>query len=372
MEAVGLLAGGIAHDFNNLLSVILSYSSLAIDDLQSNDPVRADLEEVVRAGQRAVELTQQLLAFSRKQMLQPKVVDLNQILTGMEKMLRRLLGEGIDLTLLTSSGLGNVHADPGQIEQVIMNLAVNARDAAPGGKVSIETANVILDAEYALDHPGVTAGRYVMMAVSDTGVGMDKVTQERVFEPFFTTKERGKGTGLGLSSVFGIVRQSGGHIGLCSEPGRGTTFKVYLPRTDRTAKTTSSPPPSNATLRGSETILLVEDEDQVRDLVRTILRRQGYNVLEAQNAGEAFLVCEKFPEQIHLLLTDMVMPRMGGRELAERLRPMRPEMKILYMSGYTEEAIGHHADLEARVAFLYKPITPGTLTGKVREVLARE
>jgi two-component system cell cycle sensor histidine kinase/response regulator CckA len=372
MEAVGLLAGGIAHDFNNLLSVILSYSTLVVDDLQPNDPVRADLEEVKRAGQRAVELTQQLLAFSRKQMLQPKLVDLNQILTGMEKMLRRLLGEGIDLSLLTSSGLGNVHADPGQIEQVIMNLTVNARDAAPGGKVSIETANVLLDSEYAVDHPGVTAGRYVMMAVSDTGVGMDKATQERVFEPFFTTKERGKGTGLGLSTVFGIVRQSGGHIGLRSEPGHGTTFKVYLPRTDSTAKTPTPPPPSKPTLRGSETILVVEDEDQVRDLVRAILRRQGYNVLEAQNAGEAFLVCEKFPAQIHLLLTDMVMPRMGGRELVERLGPMRPEMKILYMSGYTEEAIGHPGDLEAMVAFLHKPITPDALTRKVREVLARD
>ncbi|HEY3494162.1 MAG TPA: ATP-binding protein, partial [Polyangiaceae bacterium] len=322
MEAIGNLAGGIAHDFNNLLSVILGYTDLVLQGLPDDDVNRPDLMEVRRAGERARELTQQLLAFGRRQMLEPKLLDLNGVLRSMENMLRRLLGESIELSLLTYQRLAKIKADPGQLEQVVMNLVVNARDAMPtGGKLALETSNIVLDGGYVHEHPEVVPGAYVMLAVTDSGHGMEADVKARIFEPFFTTKPPGKGTGLGLSTVFGIVRQSGGHVWVYSEPGRGTTFKVYLPQDNQSAELPVMNVPAPATLRGSETVLLVEDEEQVRALVKLVLGRSGYNVLEAQNAGEAFLICEEYPATIHLLLTDVVMPRMTGRQLADRVRP---------------------------------------------------
>ncbi len=369
MEAVGRLAGGIAHDFNNLLTVIKGYSELMLDELDSADPLRSEVDEVKKAADRAATLTRQLLAFSRQQVLAPKVLELNSVVGNMDKLLRRLLGEDIDLFTVLDPGLARVKADPGQVEQVIMNLAVNARDAMPnGGKLTIETTNVDLDDNYARDHVSVKRGSYVMIAVTDTGTGMTEKVKSRIFEPFFTTKEVGKGTGLGLSTVYGIIKQSGGYIWVYSELGIGSTFKVYLPAVDSPADLpcSSSHQPAR---RGSETVLLVEDEDGVRALMRQVLHKHGYNVLESRHGGEALLMCERHHGKIDLLLTDVVLEQMSGRELAERLLKVRPEMKVLYVSGYADDAIVHHGVLNAGVAFLQKPFTTEALARKIRYVL---
>jgi PAS domain S-box-containing protein len=370
MEAIGTLAGSVAHDFNNLLCIILSYSEMLLQDLDPADPMRRDLEQIGNAGTLAAELTRQLLAFGRRQVLQPRVMNLNDALSGVTKMLRRIIGEDIELSLLPAPALGAVHVDPGQIEQVLLNLVVNARDAMPkGGKLTIETADVELDAGYSGEHLGVGPGSYVVLSVSDTGVGMDRATQGRIFEPFFTTKEMGKGTGLGLSTVYGIVKQSGGHIWVYSELGKGTTFKVYFPRTDATPLSTGRRSAASAALRGHETILLVEDDDQVRELAITILRRHGYQVLEAASGGDAIIACEQHAGTVDLLLTDVVMARMSGGELWERLAPLRPKMKVLFMSGYTDDAIVRHGVLSSEFEFVQKPLTPAALLSKLRGVL---
>lgn len=370
MEAVGRLAGGVAHDFNNLLTVIKGYSELMLDELKDADPMKAEVEEIKKAADRAASLTRQLLAFSRQQVLAPKVLDLNQVMANMEKLLQRLMGEDVEFHAVFEPTLGRVKADPGQIEQVMMNLAVNARDAMPaGGKLTIETANVELDENYAREHVGAHPGSYVMLAVSDNGQGMTQQVKQRIFEPFFTTKELGKGTGLGLSTVYGIVKQSEGYVWVYSEVGVGTTFKVYLPRVDAPAEAISRKDALQPSYRGHETVLLVEDEDGVRALVRQVLHKHGYTVLEARHGGEAILHCERHKGEIQLLLTDVVLEQMGGPELAGRLAGIRPDMRVLYISGYTDDAIVQHGVLNPGTAFLQKPFTTEALAKKIRQVL---
>jgi PAS domain S-box-containing protein len=369
MEAIGRLAGGIAHDFNNLLTVIAGYSRMLMDHLQNDPAAHGQVKKIEEASDRAASLTQQLLAFSRKQVLQPKVISLNGLVENLGSLLQRLIGENIDLQTITASDLGRVKADAAQIEQVIMNLAVNARDAMPaGGQLTLETSNVDLDHSYSVDHPGVTPGPYVMLAVSDTGAGMTTETQARIFEPFFTTKELGRGTGLGLSMVYGIVKQSGGHIWIYSEVGHGTTFKIYFPRTEEAVESAALQQPAASTIRGTETILLVEDDQTLRDLVQSILASCGYSVVAPKDPQEAHIICERRASDIQLLLTDVVMPGISGRALAQTMLSRNPAVKILFMSGYTENAIVHHGVLDFGTHFLQKPFTPSTLARKVREV----
>ena len=370
MEAVGRLAGGIAHDFNNLLTAIAGYSDLLLAELPGNDSRRESAVEIREAGRRAAGLTQQLLAFSRRQVLEPRVLDLNAVIAGMEKMLRRVIGEDIELTTALDTDLWRTMADPGQIEQAIVNLAVNARDAMPrGGRLTLETANVTLDEKFASAYATVQPGPHVMLAVSDTGVGMDAALQSRLFEPFFTTKERGKGTGLGLSTTYGIVKQSGGSIWVYSEPGVGTAFKIYLPRSEEPMTKRETPPvPLAAARTGSETVLLVEDEAEVRRLVERLLRMQGYAVIAAASPAEA-ITAARAAGKIDLLVTDVIMPGMNGREMARLLAAERPRMRVLYMSGYTDAAIAQQGILPPGTAFLSKPFTPDVLARKVREVL---
>jgi CheY-like chemotaxis protein len=360
----------VAHDFNNLLTIIGGYSQLLLARLGPEDPSRAHLNEIKQAGDRAGALTRQLLAFSRRQVLAPQVLDLKAVVANVEKMLRRLIGEDIELITLAGPALGRVKADPSQIEQVIMNLAVNARDAMPqGGKLTIEIANVDLDEDFARSHVPTKPGRYVMLALSDTGIGMDAETRARIFEPFFTTKEKGKGTGLGLAMVYGVVKQSGGYIWVDSEPGRGATFKVYLPLAEVDAEAAELPLVRIGMPQGSETVLVVEDEAAVRWLVRGVLESTGYRVLEARHGFDALMVCHQYKEPIDLVLTDVVMPEMSGRELVERLALLQPDTKVLYMSGYTDDSLVHHGVLETGIAFLQNPFMPQALARKVRDVL---
>jgi two-component system cell cycle sensor histidine kinase/response regulator CckA len=373
MEAVGQLAGGVAHDFNNLLTAILGYCNLMLDEIPAHHPLRADLQEIQSAGERAAALTRQLLAFSRRQMLQPQIVDVNALVKQLEKLLRRIISEDVELVTALSPNLLPVKIDPASLEQILVNLAVNARDAMPvGGRLTIETALVNLDNTFTVTHIPMQPGQYVMLAVSDTGQGMDPATCERIFEPFFTTKEQGKGSGLGLATVYGMVKQSGGTIWVYSAPGHGSVFKVYLPPTGLQP----APPPvdrrrESEAVRGSETVLLVEDEDAVRSLAREVLLRHGYVVLEARHGLDALRVAERHTDVAHLMVTDLVMPHMSGRELAERLGTVRPNMKVLFISGYTDHALMQR-ELTPGSAFLQKPFTSEALARKVRSILDGE
>ena len=370
MEAVGQLAGGVAHDFNNILTAIVGYTDLLAAELASNVRQLEDLEEIRKAARRAAALTRQLLAFSRKQVLEPRIIDVNAVVLNLDKMLRSLISENIELKTDLADNLGAARADPNQIEQVIMNLAINARDAMPdGGTVTIETGNVTLDDAYAGQHVSVIPGEYVMLAVSDTGCGMDAKTQSRIFEPFFTTKPAGRGTGLGLSTVYGIVKQTGGNIWLYSEPGKGTTFKVYLPAIAALPEDIGKVAPAEAPRRGAGTVLVVEDDEQLRRLTHRALDAQGYTVLVADRGGTALDIARRHKGEIDLLLTDVIMPDTNGRKLAETIRAARPGMRVLYMSGYPDGAIASHGMLEPGVAYLAKPFTTEAITRRVREVL---
>jgi PAS domain S-box-containing protein len=369
MEGVGMLAGGIAHDFNNLLTIINGYSQILLNDIPVNDRNHGAVEQIMKAGERAASLTRQLLSYSRRQAPQPKILDLNQVLHGMEAMLRRLIGEDIDLTFAAGSELGKVRADPGQLEQVVMNLAVNARDAMPrGGRLTLATRNVVVDLHAA--STTLTSGNYVALEVRDSGSGMDAATRAHLFEPFFTTKAHGQGTGLGMTTVFTIVKQSGGIVDVRSAPDQGTSVGIYLPRIDQAAAPERHAPAVKA-VRGSETILLVEDEEQVRHLLRNTLRADGYEVLDAPNAAAARQLGAAHKGPIHILVTDVVMPAEDGRELAFSLLPRRPEMKVLFMSGYTEQNIAQSGLPATHAAFIQKPFTPAALSIKVREILER-
>ena len=370
MEAIGQLAGGVAHDFNNLLTIISGHTDLALMEIDPANPLHEDLKEVLTASNRAADLTRQLLAFSRKQTLSLRILNLNDIVNGLEKMMRRTIGEDIDLITRSEDDLWSVKADPGQIEQVIINLVVNARDAMPqGGKLTIETQNVELDEEYARTHVEVKPGSHVMLAVSDSGCGMSEEHKNKIFDPFFTTKERGKGTGLGLSTVYGIVKQSGGNIWVYSELGKGTSFKIYLPMVSEEAEEFVRSESSVELPRGSETVLIVEDEDGVRHLVTKVLKRQGYKTMEAQSGDEALRICLELEKPVDLLITDVIMPIMGGVELVEKLQEIWSDLKVLFMSGYTTNAIIHNGTLDKGTNYLQKPSRPVDIAWKVRRVL---
>ena len=370
VEAVGRLAGGVAHDFNNLLCVILTYTSFLLDDISEQQPFFQEVSEIQRAGERAVALTRQLLSYSRRHPVQPHVIEPGRIVAEMQPMLRRLLGEDVDLVLAAVPPFGRVMADGGQLEQVVMNLAVNARDAMPrGGRLVVEMTNMVVQPGEAEQHGGAAPGGYVKLSVTDNGSGMDPATQARIFDPFFTTKERGHGTGLGLSTVFGIVKQSGGHIAVTSQPGRGTRFDVYLPRTDRVVGDDATPAVHVESLRGTESVLLVEDDDQVRQALRLTLERNGYDVVDARSCGEALLLSEKTDREIDLLVTDVVMLHMSGPELAERLKRTRPAIRVLYLSGYADGAMANRGALAD--AFFEKPVVPDTFLRGVRAVLGK-
>jgi signal transduction histidine kinase len=370
MEAVGRLAGGVAHDFNNLLTVISGYTEMLLDDLPSGDRLRDPVLMMRQAGEQAAALTSQLLAFSRRQVIEPQVLELNSVVSNLTKMLRRLIGEDIELSVALAADLDRVRIDPRQVEQILMNLSVNARDAMPhGGRVTIETANATVDEHFAQFTPGLIPGRYVLLAVTDSGLGMDENTRSRIFEPFFTTKDPGKGTGLGLAMVYSIVQQAKGHIEVYSELGHGTVFKLYLPSVDGVDQPKEATDDQAASLQGTETILLVEDAEGVRALLQDVLTMYGHQVLVARDGEEGIRLANDHTGPIDLIITDIVMPRMGGRELVERVVTTRPTVRALYLSGYTDEAVMRHGVLEAGAAFLQKPFTARQLMTKVRQIL---